>query len=202
MFITLEGGEGVGKSTQAPRLADALRGLGHKVLCTREPGGTPGADRLRGLLLEGQDWSPLAETLLHFAARAEHVAWAIRPALEAGQIVVCDRFIDSTMAYQGYGAGVDPAAIRTLSGLIGLQPDLTLMLELPPETAAARLANRGMPPDRYERKDPGFHARVAAGFRAIAGAEPDRCMRIVAEGEVEQVHAAIMAAVRARLPKG
>ena len=165
-FITLEGGEGAGKSTQARLLADALVALGLPVLRTREPGGAPGAETLRALLLGGAvDWSAPAETLLHFAARAEHVEKTIRPALAAGMWVVCDRFCDSTMAYQGYGQGADRAMIATLAGLLGLMPDVTLVLDVSERVAVARRLRRGNDGDRYERLDASFHARVnAEGF--------------------------------------
>lgn len=202
MFITLEGGDGVGKSTQARLLAEALRRDGRKALLTREPGGTPGAEALRALLLSPEhDWHPLTETLLHFAARSEHVARVLRPALGAGQVVVCDRFTDSTLAYQGYGRGGDLAAIAALSGMIGLRPDLTLVLEASPDVAAARLAARGTSGDRYEALGGDFQQRVAAGFRAIAAAEPMRCVVISGDRAPESVHAAIWAVVADRLPE-
>jgi dTMP kinase len=199
-FITLEGGEGAGKSTQARLLADALADLGLKVLRTREPGGAPGAETLRGMLLGGTvDWSAPAETLLHFAARAEHVEKTIRPALAAGMWVVCDRFYDSTMAYQGYGQGADRGVIATLIGLLGIVPDVTLVLDVSDAVAVARQLRRGADADRYERLDALFHARVNQGFRDIAAAAPERCVLIAADGSVAEVHAAIMQAVRARL---
>jgi dTMP kinase len=198
-FITLEGGEGAGKSTQARLLADALGALGVSVLRTREPGGAPGAELLRGLLLGGTiAWSPRAETLLHFAARAEHVEQTIRPALATGTWVVCDRFADSTMAYQGYGQGADRAMIATLTDLIGLVPDVTIVLDVSPAIAAARLRGRGGAADRYEREDATFHARVAEGFREIARAESERCVLIDADGAEDAVHAEVMRAVFAR----
>ena len=160
------------------------------MLLTREPGGAPGAETLRGLLLSGRhDWSAQAEMLLHFAARAEHVARTIRPALQAGMTVVCDRFYDSTMAYQGYGQGADRAQIAAQIGLLGIVPDLTLVLDVPEDVAVARTAARGLAPDRYDRLGPGFHARVAAGFRAIADAEPERCRLIDASGDIDEVSA-------------
>ena len=199
-FITLEGGEGAGKSTQARLLADALVELGLPVLRTREPGGAPGAERLRDLLLGGAvDWSASAETLLHFAARAEHVAKTIRPALEAGMWVVCDRFYDSTLAYQGYGQGADRSAIVTLIGLLGIVPDVTLVLDVSEPVAIARQLQRGAEADRYERLDALFHARVNQGFRDIAADAPERCVVIAADAGVADVHAAIMQALRARL---
>jgi dTMP kinase len=200
-FITLEGGEGAGKSTQAALLADALAELGVPVLRTREPGGASGAETLRGLLLDGGiDWSPLAETLLHFAARAQHVAKTIQPALDAGMWVVCDRFYDSTTAYQGCGQGVDRGVIATLIGILGVVPDVTLVLDVTEQAAATRRLQRGGGADRYERLDAGFHARVRQGFRDIAAAEPSRCVRIAADGSREEVHAAITQALRERVP--
>lgn len=200
MFITLEGGEGAGKSTQARLLAEHLRGLGREVLLTREPGGAPGAERLRELLLSGEiAWSLPAETLLHFAARAEHVARTIGPALDAGGIVVCDRFADSTMAYQGYAQGGDRKTIATLTDLLGLRPDLTLVLDLDVPAGLARLAARGTAADRYERLGEAFFARVRDGFLAIAAADPARCVLIAADAPVDAVAARIFAAVQERL---
>jgi len=198
-FITLEGGEGAGKSTQAQLLADALVTLGLPVLRTREPGGAPGAEILRNLLLgDSVDWSAPAETLLHFAARAEHVEKTIRPALSAGMWVICDRFFDSTMAYQGYGLGADRRTIATLTGLLGIVPDVTLVLDVSDAVAVARQVARGADADRYERLDALFHARVNQGFRDIAAAAPERCVLIAAGGSSDEVQAAIMQALRAR----
>jgi len=169
------------------------------VLNTREPGGSPGAERLRALLLSGEtSFAPQAETLLHFAARADHVARILRPALEAGLWVVCDRFSDSTMAYQGHGQGASLGMIATLTGLVGLVPDLTLVLDVSGPAAAARLGARGARPDYYERLDAAFHARVRAGFRAIAAAEPARCRLIAGDGTEAEVHGRIMAAIGER----
>lgn len=200
-FITLEGGEGCGKSTQARLLAETLAAeAGREVVLTREPGGAPGAELLRDLLLSGAAaFTPLAETLLHVAARAEHVAHTIAPALARGAWVVCDRYQDSTLAYQGYGQGADRAVIAQLAGLIGLAPDLTLVLDLDPAVGAARRAGRGGAADRYEREDLAFQTRVAAGFRAIAAAEPGRCVVIDAAPDIADVRASILAAVRARM---
>ncbi len=199
-FITLEGGEGAGKSTQARRLAAALRRAGLPVLETREPGGTNGAERVRALLLDPQaEWATLAETLLHVAARADHVARLIRPALDGGTWVVCDRYADSTMAYQGYGQGADRTQIAALAAMIGLRPDLTLVLDLPPEVGRRRAAARPHAADRYEQLGADFFARVHAGFCAIAAAEPERCVLIDAMGEEDEVAARVLAAVRARL---
>ena len=192
-FITLEGGEGAGKSTQARLLADALCATGRPALLTREPGGAPGAELLRELLLSGPiDWSSAAETLLHFAARAEHVEKTIRPALAAGMWVVCDRFYDSTMAYQGSGQGADAARIADLSRMVGLTPDLTLVLNVSDPIAARRLRQRGAAADRYESRGQGFHDRVNAAFRRIAADNPERCVEIDADGDEASVHTAIM----------
>jgi dTMP kinase len=201
LFITLDGGDGAGKSTQTRLLADTLVALGVPVLRTREPGGAPGAELLRNLLLGASiDWSAAAETLLHFAARAEHVEKAIRPALAAGTWVVCDRFSDSTMAYQGYGQGADRAMIATLSRLLGIVPDVTIVLDVSEAVAASRRLERGAATDRYERLDPQFHARVYQGFRDIAATAVERCILISADGSRQKVHDAIMLALRARLP--
>jgi dTMP kinase len=199
-FITLEGGEGAGKTTQARHLAAALAARDLPVLLTREPGGAPGAEALRFLLLSPEvPFTPVAQTLLHVAARAEHVERTIAPALRAGTWVVCDRFADSTMAYQGWGLGVDRGLIGTLGAMIGLAPDLTIVLDVTAETAAARLASRDSPADRYERLGAAFHASVAEGFRAIARAEPRRCVLVDANVEPDAVHGAILALVRERL---
>ncbi|RAI60431.1 dTMP kinase [Roseicella frigidaeris] len=203
-FITLEGGEGAGKSTQARLLEAALRAAGHPVLRTREPGGTPGAEAIRGLLL-GQGpyqgpWDGVTEGLLHFAARREHVVRCIRPALDAGTWVVCDRFLDSTLAYQVFGQGLSRSAFDSLAGITleGLRPDLTLVLDIGPAEGLARAAARGET-NRYEALDPDFHARVRAGFRAIAAAEPERCALVDATAAPEGVAAEILRLVRGRL---
>ena len=201
MFITLEGGEGAGKSTQAAFLADRLSASGRRVLRTREPGGAPGAEVLRNLLLGGSiAWSTAAETHLHFAARAEHLARTILPALESGTIVVCDRFADSTMAYQGYGLGADRTLIAGLTSLLPIRPTLTLLLSVHPATGASRLAARPGSPDRYERLDAAFHTRVAEGYDALAAAEPARFVRIDGEGELPDIAARVWLAVEPRLP--
>lgn len=203
-FITLEGGEGAGKSTQARRLADALAERGLPVLRTREPGGTPGAEAIRAVLLgQGQrdaPWDGVAECLLHFAARREHVARSIAPALEAGIWVVCDRFADSTLAYQCFGQGVPRAAWDRLAELTleGLWPDLTLVLDIAPAEGLARAAARGEG-DRYEVLGLDFHDRVRTGFRAVLAAEAGRCAAIDATDTPEGVAAAILTVVRSRL---
>jgi dTMP kinase len=181
-------------------LAGALTAAGFLVITTREPGGAPGAEVLRGLLLSGETaWSAPAETLLHFAARAEHVERTIRPALASGTWVVCDRFADSTMSYQGFGQGADRTMIAALTGLVGLVPDLTIVLDVSDPVALSRRRSRGGAADRYEREDVAFHARVRAGFLAIAAAEPDRCAVVGADGSVDQVQAVILGIVTQRL---
>jgi len=204
-FITLEGGEGGGKSTQARRLAEALERAGRAARLTREPGGSPGAEQIRGLLVNGevQRWDPLTEALLHFAARREHVQKTILPALASGTWVISDRFADSTLAYQGFGHGVDRAAIADLYRIcVGdLKPDLTLILDLPVDAGLARAAGRGGGEDRYERMDRGFHERIRAGFLEIARQEPKRCVVIDAARDADTVCLAILDALRQRLPE-
>ena len=191
-FITLEGGEGAGKSTQLQRLAQALRARGLDVIETREPGGSAGAEAIRTLLLQGHDerWSPQAEALLFAAARADHVEKLIRPALEKGQWVLCDRFLDSSIAYQGGAGGIGKDAVLTLDliGSLDLLPDRTLLLELDGAAAAARAGQRdGGAPDRIGGRDASYHAGVAAAFAALAEAEPARFRRIDAGGSPETV---------------
>jgi dTMP kinase len=196
-FITFEGGEGAGKSTQLRLLAQGLTAAGIPTLTTREPGGAPNAEFLRTMLLSGEhDFAPLTETLLHVAARAEHVARTIRPALAAGQWVLCDRFFDSTDAYQGFGQGADRATIGVLAGLIHPHPDLTLILDVTEKTASVRQAARGRAADRYDRLGPAFHARVAAGFRQIAAENPTRCVLIDANPDAASVAAQILQCVQ------
>lgn len=200
VFITLEGGEGVGKSTQLGHLAHSLHDQGHDIVVTREPGGTPGAEAIRALMLDpATTLAPLADTFLVYAARADHVASLIRPALARGAIVLCDRFSDSTMAYQGYGMGVDRDVITSLSAMTGLFPDLTLILDAPDGVARDRLAMRGIAPDRYERFDHSFTERVTNGFRAIAASDPARCSLIDAGGDEDAVARAIASVVQERL---
>lgn len=198
-LITLEGGEGAGKSTQARRLAEHLAQSGLPVLRTREPGGTPAAERLRSLLLGQGVWDPVAEAMIMFAARREHVVGLIRPFLAAGGWVVCDRFADSTLVYQG-AQGLPRRVWAQLAeaALEGLAPDLTLVLDLPPEAGMARAASRGGP-DRYERMGLAFHAAIRQGFRDIAAAEPGRCAVVDASRAPDQVFADILAEVSARL---
>ncbi len=198
-FITLEGGEGAGKSTQARRLAAALAGAGVPVLRTREPGGTPGAERIRDLLLGHGPWDAVAEAMLHFAARREHLAKTIRPFLDAGGWVVCDRFADSTLAYQGaQGLPREVWARLAAVALQGFAPDATVVLDMPPADGMARAAARSGA-DRYERMGLAFHERVRDGFLAIAAAEPGRCAVVDASGAPDAVFAAIGGVLRERL---
>jgi dTMP kinase len=200
-FITLEGGEGGGKSTQGRRLAAHLCARGLPVLLTREPGGAPGAEAIRQVLLGGQGLDPVAEAMLLFAGRREHAVQTIRPALEAGIWVVCDRFADSTLAYQVHGLGMARGSFDTLAALAleGLRPDLTLVLDVPETLGMQRAMARGVAADRYERLDAAFHRRVRQGFLAIAAAEPDRCAVVDATQPIDAVTAAVAAAVADRL---
>jgi dTMP kinase len=194
-FITFEGGEGGGKSTQLRALAEALRVAGEDVVATREPGGAPGAEEIRKLLVEGEPgrWAPEAEALLHFAARAEHLDKVIRPALSAGKWVLSDRFADSTLAYQGYGQGVDLAWLKTLRKRVvgATEPGLTLVLDLPVETGLGRAQAQ----QRYERMGAAFHMKLRAGFLAMAKEEPKRCVVIDAARSIDAVAADARAAV-------
>ena len=201
-FITFEGGEGAGKSTQLARLVARLQAEGLEVTATREPGGSPGAEAIRRLVLNGEAdrWSPVTETLLMYAARRDHIERVIRPALERGGWVVCDRFSDSTRAYQGAAGGVDAGLIAALERFIvgDVRPDLTLILDFPPEEGLRRAAGRGGEM-RFESKGGDFHERLREGFLAIAKSEPDRCAVIDAAGPIEAVEAAIWGAVKSRL---
>lgn len=199
-FIALEGGEGAGKSTQGRMLAERLREQGREVVLTREPGGTPGAEAIRALLLstEGPGWGARAEALLFAAARADHVERLIRPALTRGAWVVCDRFLDSSRAYQGGAGGMSDDDIRTLHriGSQDLLPDLTVLLSLPPDVATSRLALRDADgADRIGGRETAYHARVAEAFAHFAQQEPQRFAVVQAEGTPEDVHRRIMAAL-------
>lgn len=201
-FITLEGGEGAGKSTQVRRLAAAIAASGRHVICTREPGGSEGADILRELLLSGRhEWAPLAEVMLHFASRAEHIARVIEPALAAGDWVVCDRFADSTMVYQGWGLGADRRVIGDLTSMMGLTPDFTVVLDVSVATTQARLALRGTAADRYEILGAAFFERIRAGFHHVAANHPERCVLLSGEGSVDDVTASLISALRHRFPE-
>ena len=198
-FISIEGGEGAGKSTQARRLVQELRSRGLEVIETHEPGGTSGAEAIRDLLLSAseQDWEPLTEALLHFAARREHLSKTIVPALERGDWVVSDRFADSTMAYQGYGLGLGREMIEALNKMcIGrFKPDATIILDLPVEEGITRVCSRSSQLDRYEKMDLEFHRRLQRGFLEIAELEPDRCVVVDASAAIDVIAAEILEAV-------
>lgn len=199
-FVALEGGEGVGKSTQGRLLAASLRARGLEVVTTREPGGTAGAEAIRTMLLstEGEGWGARAEALLFAAARADHVEKLIRPSVARGAWVVCDRFVDSSRAYQGGGSGLSDADVMELHriGSAGLLPDVTILLTVRPEISAARLAMRdGNAADRIGGRGEEYHGRVAAAFRRFAEREPDRFAVVDAEGSPEEVHARVTAAI-------
>ncbi|WAT18340.1 dTMP kinase [Aurantiacibacter sp. MUD11] len=198
-FISLEGGEGVGKSTQAAMLADALRARGIEVVLTREPGGTPGAEAIRKLLLDSElEIGGRTEALLFAAARADHVEKTIAPALDRGAWVVCDRFVDSSRAYQGGGDDLFDDAIMALHniGSWGLMPDLTFLLQADSEEVAQRLAERdGDNSDRIGGRSAAYHAGVAERFRTLAASDPERFVAISAEGTPSEVHERIMRAM-------
>ncbi|CAN5841555.1 dTMP kinase [soil metagenome] len=202
-FITLEGGEGAGKSTQLGRLKSWLEGHGRTVTATREPGGSAGAEMIRKLLVEGpvERWDGITEALLHFAARREHLRSTVWPALKRGNWVISDRFADSTLAYQGYGHGVERGIFQQLYDVaVGtFRSDLTLILDLPVETGLARAAARRGTETRYESLPRDFHARVRAGFLEIAAREPKRCVVIDATADIDTIAAAIVGAVEDRL---
>lgn len=203
-FIAFEGGEGAGKSTQTRLLAEALRGRGLTVVVTREPGGTPGAEAIRALLLDppGADWPPQAEALLFAAARADHVARLIRPALARGEWVICDRFVDSSRAYQGGAGGLGDAAISALHsfGSDALRPDRVILLEGDEAALAQRLSARGQATDAIEGRPAAYHRAVASAFRDLAAGDPAGFARIDAMGAPELVHARILAAIADLLP--
>lgn len=207
-LVTFEGGEGVGKSTHIRHLSEQLKAREIATVVTREPGGTAGAEAIRSLLVTGDTgrWEPLSEALLHFAARFEHVKKLIEPALDSGSWVICDRFADSTMAYQGYGQGLGPALVDQLYRLVlgPFRPDLTIILDMPVEMSMARALHRdraagGNPEDRYERMGMAFHTRLRQAFLDIAAGNPERCIVIDAAPAVDQVAGAVWAAVASRL---
>ncbi len=200
-FITLEGGEGGGKSTQVGLLAAALQRAGIAVLRTREPGGAPGAEEIRSLLVGGATgrWDALTEALLISAARRDHLVKTVWPALDAGHWVVSDRFADSTLAYQGYGGGVPRRQLRQLYRILAgdFVPDLTIILDLPAVTGLARAKARGgAGEDRFERMGLAFHEKLRAGFRAIARRDNERCVLIDGTAAIGDVHGAICEVVR------
>lgn len=220
MFITFEGPEGSGKSTQIRLLSEALGELGLEVVCTREPGGVPAAEQIRELVLHGHVW-PETEALLFLAARAEHARSVLCPAIARGQVVLCDRFNDSTLAYQGYGLGLDLQQLRSLCEFAsaGARPDLTLLLDLPPEEGLRRrFPAAGAPGEqlhleidlpepsaapqainKMENRDLAFHRRVRMGFLKEAERDPGRIYRVNASRTIKQVHTDIVREVRRRL---
>ncbi len=202
MFISFEGGEGAGKSTQVRRLARRIGALGREVVDTREPGGSPGAELIRGLLVSGDTdrWSPTTETLLMYAARRDHLERVISPALRRGAVVLCDRFLDSTRAYQGAGGGAPEPLIAALETytLDGL-PDLTLVFDLDPEVGLARAMARDGRETRFEGRPLEFHRRLRSGFLEIARREPERCVVIDAAGPPETVETLVWSVVGNRL---
>ena len=204
-FVTVEGIEGVGKSTNIDFLSSIIEAKGFTVLRTREPGGTPMAERIRQMLLEhGEEPLPdIAELLLFFASRSLHISNTIRPALAAGQWVVCDRFTDASRAYQGHGRGLGLERINLMAQWVqeDLQPDLTLLLDAPVELGMARAKKRGAA-DRLESEDAGFYQRVRDGYLGLAAAEPERFAVIDASQELEQVQAAITLAINRLLSNG
>lgn len=191
-FITLEGVDGAGKSTHIPWIAERLRANGREVVVTREPGGTPLAEKLRALVL-AEPMDALSETLLMFAARAGHVQDIIQPALERGAWVVCDRFTDATLAYQGAGKGVTAERIHRLAEVVhpGLVPDQTLVFDCPYEVSRSRLSNAGRELDRFEAEERAFFDRVRAAYRGLAQAHPGRVRLIDGAKAPEEVKAVL-----------
>ncbi len=201
-FITFEGGEGVGKTTQVKLLAAALEKSGLPVITTREPGGSPAAEQIRKLLFaDDAEWDPVSESLLLSAARRDHLTVTIWPAIEAGNWVLSDRFADSTLAYQGYGKGIETAWLESLYETVAgdFAPDLTLLLDLPVEEGLKRTASRKEGNNRYEKMDAAFHERLRTGYLAIAKVNPERIAVIEAMGEVAATQAKIQQTVAARL---
>lgn len=201
-FITLEGGEGAGKSTQAKRLSAAFEAHGIANIVTREPGGSPGAEDIRKLLVEGEPgrWDALTETVLLYAARADHIARTIKPALASGKWVICDRFSDSTFAYQGAGRGIDRETIRRIDSIVvgDLKPDLTIILDFPVETGLARAKARGGAEARFENFDMAFHQRLRDAFREIARKSSSRCVLLDARGSEDEVGTVIWKTISER----
>ncbi len=201
-FVTFEGGEGTGKSTQVRLLVSYLTACGEDIVQTREPGGSPSAEEIRPLLVTGgaDRWSPMAETLLFYAARVEHWRQVIDPALSRGAHVISDRFSDSTMAYQAYAGGLDRHVIEELHKLAlpDARPDLTFVLDISVEDGLKRAASRRDSETRFERKGREFHERLRQGFLDIAKRDPDRCVVIDASQPIERVHAAVLDVLKHR----
>jgi dTMP kinase len=210
LFITFEGGEGSGKSTQIRLLAERLNNRGIAVVTTREPGGCPISDRIRSILLDAgsREMTSTAELLLYAAARAQHVAQLLRPSLESGKVVLCDRYCDATVAYQGHGRGLDLSLIRTLNDIAtgGLYPDLTLLIDCPAEVGLGRALGRirktaptEQREERFEMEDLAFHNAVRAGYAALAAADPGRMVVVDGTASIADVAAAIETIVLSRL---
>ncbi|MGB3501041.1 MAG: dTMP kinase [Mesorhizobium sp.] len=205
LFITFEGGEGAGKSVQVKRLAESLRADGRDVVVTREPGGSPGAEAVRYVLLSGaaESFGPAMEAVLFAAARSDHVEQVIRPSVDAGRIVLCDRFMDSTRVYQGVTGDLSDEFIRQLEDVAinGMRPDLTIILDLDPREGLARASKRRgeETPDRFEKETLSVHQRRRKAFLAIAKAEPDRCVVVDALQTPELVARSVMKAVKDRI---
>ena len=201
-FITFEGGEGTGKSTQAKRLAAALDARKIATVVTREPGGSPGAEEIRALLVKGDPgrWNPLTEILLFYAARADHTDRTIKPALAAGKWVICDRYSDSSYAYQGGGRGLNRETVRRIEAIAidDFKPDLTLILDMDPELGLKRSITRTNSETRFEEMDIAFHTRMRKAFLDIARRNPDRCIVIPADQDVDAVADAVLATVKQR----
>jgi len=206
-FISFEGIEGCGKTTQIKLLADRLKSNGFEVIVTREPGGCPIADQIRSILLNGGNsaMAPLTELLLYAAARAQHISEVIRPALEADKIVLCDRFTDATLAYQGFARNLDMEIIENLNKLAtgDIKPNLTILFDCPVEVGLARavspLDNQGIREDRFENESLNFHRKVKEGYKTIAGLEPDRFITVRADREIDAVANDVFQAVVVRI---
>lgn len=204
-FISFEGGEGAGKSTQIRRLASVLEGDGHEIVLTREPGGSPGAEAVRHVLLSGtaEPFGPAAEAILFAAARSDHVEQVIRPAIARGAVVLCDRFLDSTRVYQGAGSGLDAGFLRAVErvAINGMMPDLTIIFDLDPEEGLRRVAGRqgASVLDRFEKETLAVHAARRAAYLAIAEREPERCVVIDADDTPDAVAVEVLATVRAAM---
>ncbi len=205
-FITFEGGEGAGKSTQARLLAAFLEKQGASCLLTREPGGSPGAEEIRNLVVKGTvgRWDVMTEALLMFAARRDHLVNTVWPALKEGKTVICDRFADSTMAYQGFGyadKGLGQAAVEQLYQIVvgSFKPDLTIILDMPVESGIERALKRDANANRYEKMGLDFHRNLRRAFLEIEKKEPGRCVVIDATGSIDEIHAKIVSVVQKRL---
>ena len=202
-FITFEGGEGAGKSTQVKMLSQAFAKAGRKVMATREPGGTDGAEAIRALLVNGavNKWTAETELLLHLAARCDHINQSIKPCLTSGIDVICDRFTDSTIAYQAYGHGLGAAFVEQMCNLVvgTFQPDLTIILDIAGESGIKRAENRSTAETRYERMGASFHGNVRSGFLEIAKKNPQRCVVISAENDIESVYNQVITTIIGRL---